>query len=77
MVEVADGANVVTGNDGDDQADVGTFVANVLVILVSEVILAQAGEAAVHGGSAAAEDEQDVFADLIELFAVAGAEAFA
>ncbi len=74
---IANGANVVAGDDGRDvQRELG-FVFDGDVIVVGEIEPLHRIEAAFDGGDAASEKEDDVFAEGFELLAIAVAEAFA
>src|SRR5581483_12419540 len=73
---ITERADIIARDYRRDQLYIRTLGGNVLVIPISEVILAEAGETAVHGGNASAPDEQHILAQLVELFLIAGAETF-
>ena len=77
LEKVAHRSDVVAGYYGGSRADAGAFAKNVFVIFVSQIVLAQGGEAALHYGSATGPDEHYVLAQGIELLAIAGTESFA
>ena len=53
------------------------FVQDVMVVLVGQVVVVAGGHVAGNGRSPSGKDEHDVFAQRIQLTAVAGAETFA
>src|SRR5581483_5429678 len=77
LIEIADRANVATLDHGNSQTHIRALDGNVDRVFVRQVILPHAGKAAVDGGSAAAPNEHDVFAEFIEFLALPGAETFA
>ena len=60
--ELADRMHVVGGENGSDGPNVRRFLADVEVVLVGEPVLAGGVHAARNRGSAAGEDQHDVFA---------------
>src|SRR5579864_5554365 len=77
LEEIADRADVAAGDCRCRLCDTGTLADNVFVILIGQIVLAQGGETALHYGGATGPDEHYVFAQGIELLAIAGAESFA
>src|SRR5581483_5177965 len=74
---VADRANVVASDQGRDIDGEARFILDGKVIVVSQVEPLHGVEASFDRRCAPAKKEDDVFAEGFELFAVAGAEAFA
>jgi len=71
LEEIADGANVAPRNHRCGGGYAGALLENVLIISIGQVVLAQGSEAAIHSRGAARPDKHHVFAQRIELFAVA------
>jgi hypothetical protein len=76
LVKIANGANIASGNGGGSRSHAGAFRRNVLKIAVSQIVLAQGRETALHDRSAPRPDEHHVFADGVELLPISGAESF-
>jgi hypothetical protein len=74
--EFADLVQIVAGDDGAGIAD-EAGVSDVAVILIGEQVGAGRIHVALDGGSAAREQEHDVFAELGQFALIAGAEALA
>ena len=74
--ELADCPNVATGKHRHSDFDMGRLAHDVVIVILGQVVLAKSGETAVQGGGASRPDEHYVFAQVAELFFVAGAETF-
>ena len=77
LKKIAHRPQIVSGDDRGGGLHVGALRNDVAIVLVGEIVLAHAGEAAFHRGCAAAPDKHDVLAQRIELLFVPRAESFA
>ena len=77
VVVGADLANIQPRQHRRGRANVRRFLQDVLIILVGEVVVPGRTHIAGDGGSASGKDEHDVFAQRVQLAAIAGAKALA
>src|ERR1700722_2165383 len=75
--EFADRTNVIAGKHRRSIADMGSFLADIRIILVSEQIIASGTHISRDHRSAARKNEHDVFAEFGQIALVSRAEAFA